>query len=128
MWLGDIVSVVWEGRVDGYLTEEEVRRITRKGLERLPVDGRRVLVIVPDGTRTMPMPLMFEILDRELGPRVVALDFLVALGMHSPMDDAHLGRLVGRRSSTAARAGGRSSITGGTTRLRSSQLGTHPGR
>jgi nickel-dependent lactate racemase len=90
------VSVVWEGRVDGYLTEEEVRRVARKGLERLPVDGRSLLVIIPDGTRTMPMPLMFDIIERELGPRVSSLDFLVALGTHSPMDDAQLSRLVGR--------------------------------
>ena len=90
------MSVVWQGRVDGYLSEEEVRRTARQGLERLPLDGRRVLVIIPDGTRTMPMPLMFDILERELGPRVVSLDFLVALGTHSPMDDAQLSRLVGR--------------------------------
>ena len=60
------------------------------------VDGRRVLVLIPDGTRTMPMPAMFEILERELGPRVAALDYLVALGTHSPMDDAQLSALVGR--------------------------------
>ena len=38
----------------------------------------------------MPMPLMFDLLERELGPRVAALDFLVALGTHSPMNDAQL--------------------------------------
>jgi nickel-dependent lactate racemase len=43
----------------------------------------------------MPMPLMFELLRQELGPRVAALDFLVALGTHSPMDDAALTRLLG---------------------------------
>jgi hypothetical protein len=70
----------------------------------LRVDGRRVLVIIPDGTRTMPMPEMFERLTRELAPRTFALDFLVALGTHTPMDDAALGRLIGRRSLTAGQA------------------------
>jgi hypothetical protein len=28
----------------------------------------------------MPMPMMFDILEREIGPRVAALDYLVALG------------------------------------------------
>ena len=70
--------------------------MAREGLARLPVDGRRVLAIIPDGTRTMPMPLVFELLEQELGSRVAALDFLVALGTHSPMDDAHLACLVGR--------------------------------
>ena len=90
------MGIVWKGVVDGYLSEEEVRRTAREGLARLPVDGRSLLVIIPDGTRTMPMPLMFDILERELGPRVASLDFLVALGTHSPMDDAALSRLVGR--------------------------------
>jgi nickel-dependent lactate racemase len=44
----------------------------------------------------MPMPLMFETIERELGPRVAALDYLVALGTHTPMTDAQLGRHIGR--------------------------------
>ena len=78
------------------LTPEEVSRRAADGLARLAVDGARVLVIIPDGTRTMPMPTMFGILERELGPRTAALDFLVALGTHQPMDDAHLTSLLGR--------------------------------
>jgi len=44
----------------------------------------------------MPMPLMFGLLERELGPRVAALDYLVALGTHSPMTDAQLSAHVGQ--------------------------------
>ncbi len=62
----------------------------------LPVDGKRVLAIIPDGTRTMPMPLMYDLLEAHLEPRVAALDYLVALGTHPIMDDAHLSKLVGR--------------------------------
>ncbi len=80
----------------GFLPAEDVAGVAREGLARLPVDGRRVLAIIPDGTRTMPMPLVFELLEEQLGPRVAALDFLVALGTHSPMDDAQLTCLVGR--------------------------------
>jgi lactate racemase len=39
---------------------------------------------------------MFEALERELAPRVAALDFLVALGTHTAMTDAQLSRHVGR--------------------------------
>ena len=67
-----------------------------RGLARIPVDGERVLVLIPDGTRTMPMPLAFDALEDGLGPRVATLDFLVALGTHLPMSDAQLGALVGR--------------------------------
>jgi len=89
------MSVSARSVVDGYLSEEEVARAVEEGLAELPVDGRRVLVIIPDGTRTMPMPLMFRLLDRTLGSRVAALDFLVALGTHAPMDDAQLSALLG---------------------------------
>ena len=90
------MRTVGQGTDEGYLTRDEIDSVAREGLAALPVDGRRVLVIIPDGTRTMPMPLMFELLERELGPRVAALDYLVALGTHSPMDDAQLTALVGR--------------------------------
>ena len=57
------------GVVDGYLEAEEVRRITREGIARLPLDGRRVLVIIPDGTRTMPVPLMLDASRARWAPR-----------------------------------------------------------
>ena len=88
--------VVGRGVVEGYLPNDEVVRLVREGLAPLPLDGRRVLVLIPDGTRTMPMPVMFEALERELGPRVAALDFLVALGTHTPMTDAQLTHHVGK--------------------------------
>ena len=90
------MSVVGKGVLDGFLTPDEVTSVVRDGLAPLPIDGKRVLVIIPDGTRTMPMPLMFDIFERELQPRVSSLDYLVALGTHQPMDDDRLGMLVGR--------------------------------
>ena len=55
------MNVVGKGVADGYLSPDDLDTIAREGLGALPVDGRRVLVIIPDGTRTMPMPLMFEL-------------------------------------------------------------------
>src|SRR4051812_11305226 len=98
------MSVVGRGLEEGYLPAEELARIVRDGLAGVALDGKRVIVLIPDGTRTMPMPAMFDILEKELGPRVAALDYLVALGTHPPMDDAALGRLVGRPI-VAGRAG-----------------------
>ena len=89
-------TVIGRGVAEGFLPDDELARLAKEGLARLPVDGRRLLVIIPDGTRTMPMPLMFETLERELGHRVAALDYLVALGTHSPMSDAQLARHVGQ--------------------------------
>jgi len=91
------LSIVGRGLVEGCLESGEVARITEEALAALPVDGRRVLVLIPDGTRTMPMPLVFEAIERALDRRVKALDFLVALGTHMPMSDAQLTALIGRR-------------------------------
>lgn len=100
--------VVGQGASDRYLAEDDVRRIAGEALGRLPLDGRRVLVVIPDGTRTMPMPLMFEVLGSLLEGRVAALDYLVALGTHRPMADTELKRLVGRE--VTGGAAGRSRI------------------
>ncbi len=82
-------------RKTGYLTDGEVRDVVARGLAEFRLEGRRVLVLIPDGTRTMPMALLFGILTEEL-EACAALDFLVALGTHAPMRDAALSKLIGR--------------------------------
>jgi lactate racemase len=88
--------VIGRGVDAGFLAPDDVRQVALAGLAELPLDGARVLVLVPDGTRTMPMPLLFDVLTEALPARVAALDFLVALGTHAPMSDAALSKLVGR--------------------------------
>lgn len=79
-----------------FLSPEQADAIVRDGLASLAIDGKRLLVIIPDGTRTMPLPLMFDLIEAHAGYRVAALDYLVALGTHQPMTDAQLSRLIGR--------------------------------
>jgi nickel-dependent lactate racemase len=50
--------------------------------------GKRVLLIVPDGTRTAPVGLMFQKLHRHIGGVTNAFDVLIALGTHRPMNEA----------------------------------------
>jgi nickel-dependent lactate racemase len=88
--------VIGQGFTDRILTDDEIRAIVRESLDSLRLDGKRVLVIIPDGTRSMPMPLMFRLFETLLGRRVKALDYLVALGTHPTMSDAQLSKLVGR--------------------------------
>ncbi len=94
MSVGTAGVVVGRGLETGFLPADEVRAIVREGLARMPLDGKRVLVLIPDGTRTMPM--LFDVLEEAVAPRARALDFLVALGTHPPMSDAALSKLVGR--------------------------------
>jgi nickel-dependent lactate racemase len=83
------------GHADRFLTDGETGAIVREALASIAPDGKRLLFIIPDGTRTMPMPRMFALLREHLAGRAKAVDFLVALGTHQPMSDgalsAHLG-------------------------------------
>lgn len=77
------------------LSEAEVRQLMAEALDEQPLDGQRVLIIIPDSTRTAPIPLFFRLFHELLGRRVAALDYLVALGTHKPLSDEALHRLVG---------------------------------
>lgn len=57
-------------------------------------DGERLLVLIPDGTRSLPLPMLFRILVEILAP-AARLDFMVALGTHPPLTDGELLDLVG---------------------------------
>jgi nickel-dependent lactate racemase len=55
---------------------------------------RKVLVLIPDHTRSLPLPFLFRALVETLqGAR--QLDFMVALGTHPPLAEESLLRLVG---------------------------------
>ena len=81
------------------LSRAEVQQVVEAAIHELGVRGKRVLTIVPDGTRTMPMPLMFELLQKALAnEKAASSDYVIALGTHRAMDDgqlsAHLGQPV----------------------------------
>ena len=78
------------------MTETEIRAVLTEALGAADLGDLRVLVIIPDSTRTAPIALMSAILGEILGGKVEALDYLVALGTHPAMDDAALSRLLGR--------------------------------
>lgn len=82
-------------RPDRPLTDDQVESVLGQGISELGLEGGRVLVIVPDGTRTAPVPLFFDLFQRLLSGRVAALDYLVALGTHPPMTDMSLSGLLG---------------------------------
>jgi lactate racemase len=88
--------VIGKGSSERNVSADEMRPLVAEAVESAAVDGQRVLMIIPDGTRTMPMPTMFGLFQQLLRPRVKALDYLVALGTHPLMTDAQLAKLVGR--------------------------------
>jgi lactate racemase len=74
--------------------EAEVAAALERGLQDLRT-GRRVLVLIPDGTRHAPIPLLFRLLCESVGKRAARLDFMIALGTHPPMSEDAITRLVG---------------------------------
>ncbi|BCB88066.1 lactate racemase domain-containing protein [Phytohabitans suffuscus] len=61
-------------------------------LHRLDLDGARVVVLVPDGTRSIPLGRLFAEVHDALAARVASLDVLIALGTHPPMSPAAIER------------------------------------
>jgi nickel-dependent lactate racemase len=76
-----------------FLSQETVRATLEQGL-----GGRfknaRVLVLIPDHTRTIPMKMLFPLVV-ELLSDTRQLDFMVALGTHPPLSEAALCDLIG---------------------------------
>ena len=81
---------------EGTLSVDEIRGFLSRALGELGIERRRSLIIIPDGTRTMPMPLLFDLLQKEFAWRGAVCDFLIALGTHPVMNDAQLSRLAGQ--------------------------------
>jgi lactate racemase len=88
--------MIGKGSAERNLSAEELRAIVAEAVEAAGIDGQRVLILIPDGTRTMPMPTVFSLFQQLLRPRVRALDYLVALGTHPLMSDAQLSKHVGQ--------------------------------
>src|SRR5258706_11168481 len=84
-----------KGSTTGTLTVEDVRELLAQASDTLSIDGKRVLVIIPDGTRSAPISLMFRLLYEQLGQRVACLDYLIALGRDPPMSVEAIDKLVG---------------------------------
>src|SRR5438874_1350936 len=78
-------AAVGSGSVDRPLSERQVRDLAAQALAPLDLAGKRVLLIVPDATRTAPVGLLFRVLHDLLGAQTKALDVLIALGTHPPM-------------------------------------------
>ena len=77
------------------LSSKDIEESLLPVLSSLPLENKKVLVIIPDSTRTIPMKLLFNILERALLGKTKKLDFMIALGTHPPMNDEELKRHLG---------------------------------
>lgn len=89
------------------LTEDTIRETLERGLSG-KFTNARLLVLIPDHTRSLPLPQLFRLLV-EILHDTRQLDFMVALGTHPPLSEEALCALVGitaeERSSQYAHVG-----------------------
>ena len=83
------------GAPDQVLGEKTVREFVVAALNAEDLDGRSVCVIVPDGTRSCPLPLLMSAVHQALSPRASRITVLIALGTHAAMDDRQLAKHLG---------------------------------
>jgi nickel-dependent lactate racemase len=87
------VIVSQASQVTGVLSDDQVKQTLYAGLEGR-FSRQRLLVLIPDHTRTIPLPFLFRQLV-EILHDAQQLDFMVALGTHPPLSEDQLNRLVG---------------------------------
>ena len=101
--------VIGKGYTDRFLTDAEVRQVFEQGLAQIEAADKKVLVIIPDGTRSAPIPLCFRLFAELLGNVAAKPDFLIALGTHIAMEEdhllAHLGITAEERATRYANVG-----------------------
>ncbi len=91
----------------GLLTHDQVMQVLTQGLGGT-FKGQKVLVLIPDHTRSLPLPELFRMLVEVLHD-TRELNFMVALGTHPGYNEAGLNHLVGitaeERAATFRRVG-----------------------
>ncbi len=71
-----------------FLTFERVADLVAQTCPAKEYHGRKVLLIVPDATRTAPVDWFFRALHAQIGAASSAFDVMVALGTHPPMSES----------------------------------------
>jgi nickel-dependent lactate racemase len=88
------------------LSETAVKDWFSRSIPAADFRGRRVLVVVPDATRTAPLPLLFDALWSQLAGVAARVQVLIALGTHPPLDPAQIARLLGLDAAAEGRYAG----------------------
>jgi nickel-dependent lactate racemase len=83
------------GSPETRVPEADIASILAAGVPDRLFAGRRVLVLTPDATRTCPLPAVVRAVRDVIGARCARLDFMVALGTHSPLSEARILKLYG---------------------------------
>ena len=70
------------------ITADQAARLIAQACPAADYRGKKVLLIVPDATRTAPVGPVFQAIHEQLGGVTAALDMMIALGTHQPMSES----------------------------------------
>ena len=90
------------GGVGKQLTDEQVSSFIVAQLAAVDLDGLKVCLVVPDGTRTCPLPLLMGAMHAALAVRAREVTVVIALGTHHGMSEEQLGRHLGHAPGRSA--------------------------
>ena len=71
----------------GSVSPEQVSELIAQAVPAADYHGKKILLIVPDHTRTAPVGLLFKTIFKQIGDVTKHLDVLVALGTHPAMSE-----------------------------------------
>ena len=82
--MGLISKKVSEGKL---LSSTQANEVVSKAMPEADFYNSKVLLIVPDSTRTAPVGTIFKAIHNQIGNNVSALDVMIALGTHQAMSE-----------------------------------------
>ena len=77
------------------LTSDQVRQFIAEQLAATDLDGKSVCLVIPDGTRSSPLPLLVGAVHEALAGRVTRMTAVIALGTHIGMTDEAIAKHLG---------------------------------
>ena len=89
------MTVIGRGQPDGCLSDADITEIIDAAAGQISPQGKRLLVIIPDHTRTCPLPQIVRGLHAAMAPKARKLDFLIALGTHPALGEGQIDALLG---------------------------------
>lgn len=85
------------GGAGALLSEAQVAEFITAEVSQLDLDGRSVCLVVPDATRTCPLPQLLRAVHAAFAGRPRQVQVLIALGTHQPMDEEQMATWLGYR-------------------------------
>lgn len=95
MTMPDQVPCVLVGGAHQQVTAEQLDGFVAEQMRGVDVDGKSVVLVVPDRTRSCPLPMLVGTVHRHLSGRVGSLTAVIALGTHSYLEPAEIDDLFG---------------------------------